>query len=90
MKRRLDEVVRAVRWHRLAQPFGVGDKVAIDTVNLRDNWRLEKNESWINKDGGSDINSEAPCAYCPWGAVSADCEGAGRQGAALCAVLAVS
>lgn len=60
VKRRLDEVVRAVRWHRLAQPFGVGDKVTIDPVNLHDSWHLEKNESWIKQDGGIDLKSEAP------------------------------
>jgi hypothetical protein len=37
VKRRLDEVTRAVRWHRIAQPFPKGDKFIIDTVTLTDN-----------------------------------------------------
>ena len=36
VKRRMDEVVRAVRWHRIAQPFPKGDAVAIDTRLLTD------------------------------------------------------
>ena len=36
VKRRMDEVVRAVRWHRIAQPFPKGDAVLIDSCMLTD------------------------------------------------------
>jgi hypothetical protein len=36
VKRRMDEVVRAVLWHRLAQPFPKGDVVRIDMAVLND------------------------------------------------------
>lgn len=36
LKRRLDEVTRAVRWHRIAQPFGVTDREAVDTNLFRE------------------------------------------------------
>jgi len=36
MKHRGDEVRRAVRWHRIAHPFGAGDQEAIDTSELRE------------------------------------------------------
>lgn len=36
LKHRLDEVTRAVRWHRIAQPFGVGDQERIDANVFRD------------------------------------------------------
>ena len=36
VKRRLDEVTRAVRWHRIAQPFPKGDKYVIDDGMLND------------------------------------------------------
>jgi hypothetical protein len=36
VKRRMDEVVRAVRWHRIAQPFPKGDQFIVDEVMLTD------------------------------------------------------
>ncbi|MCX5684642.1 MAG: hypothetical protein NT049_13275 [Planctomycetota bacterium] len=36
VKHRIDEVTRAVRWHRIALPFGKGDKAAIDDNTLSD------------------------------------------------------
>jgi hypothetical protein len=36
VKRRIDEVTRAVRWHRIAQPFPKGDAAIVDTVLLTD------------------------------------------------------
>lgn len=36
MKHRIDEVTRAVRWHRIAQPIYKGDKFVIDTVTFTD------------------------------------------------------
>jgi len=36
VKRRIDEVIRAVRWHRIAQPFPKGDAALVDPVLLTD------------------------------------------------------
>ena len=36
VKRRIDEVVRAVRWHRIAQPFPKGDEFVVDDQRLAD------------------------------------------------------
>ena len=36
VKRRMDEVVRAVRWHRIAQPTPKGDDFAVDGEQLND------------------------------------------------------
>lgn len=47
LKNSLDEIVRGVRWHRIAQPFGIGESnYTIDDETLEDYWVLEENESW--------------------------------------------
>jgi hypothetical protein len=47
IKKRLDEVVRGVRWHRIAEPFGVGStSFSIDTLKLKDYWVLQERETW--------------------------------------------
>ncbi len=48
LKTKLQEVTRAVRWHRIAPAFGVGTgEVHIDPAELRDTWRFEKSEEEI-------------------------------------------
>ena len=51
LKRKMTEVVRAARWHRMAPAFGVGgDEIVIDTNELVDSWRFmnasEEIENW--------------------------------------------
>jgi hypothetical protein len=47
IKHRSDEVVRGVRWHRIAEPFGVGlNTYTIDTLKLKDYWVLGERETW--------------------------------------------
>jgi hypothetical protein len=47
IKRRIDEVTRGIRWHQIAEPFGVGtDNYTIDTVVLKDYWILGQRETW--------------------------------------------
>lgn len=60
-KRRLDEVVRAVRWQRIAAPFspGVGT-VAIDGEVLTDSWRFAKGQSWESDLIGAEVRQGAP------------------------------
>ena len=62
IKHRLDEAVRGVRWHRIAEPFGVGSDVySIDTVALNDYWVLGKNETWnSSRKVGDRIKASAP------------------------------
>ena len=60
-KRCLDEVVRAVRWHRIAEPFGVDGNFMADTVMLADHWLLHENETWNKgRRTGSTIHESAP------------------------------
>jgi len=61
IKNRLDELVRGVRWHRIAEPFGVGSNYTIDTVALKDYWVLAEKETW-NKahHPGDTLRASAP------------------------------
>lgn len=59
-KNRLDEVVRGVRWHRIAMPFGVADDACIDTVKLYDYWVVHANETWVNRRVGDVVRETAP------------------------------
>ncbi|WDF57345.1 hypothetical protein [Mucilaginibacter sp. KACC 22063] len=62
LKSRLDEVTRAVMWHRIALPFGI-DKTDfyIDTTLLHDNWLMKKDESWMKDHGEGYVNTyQAP------------------------------
>ncbi|SBV97498.1 hypothetical protein [uncultured Dysgonomonas sp.] len=48
VKSRIDEVIRGVRWHRIAEPFGIGSvPYTIDEQRLHDNWILHENETWV-------------------------------------------
>ncbi|MDR3261639.1 MAG: hypothetical protein LBT78_07360, partial [Tannerella sp.] len=61
LKRRLDEVVRGVRWHRIAEPFGVGGSYEVDTTQLNDYWVLGERETWVlSRKTGDTITSSTP------------------------------
>ena len=62
LKTRIDEVVRAVRWHRIAEPFGVdGKSYAVDGNRLEDYWTLGKDETWNkSRPVGSVVKESAP------------------------------
>lgn len=45
LKQRLDEVVRGVRWHRIALPFGVNNDVLTDSEKLGEQWEGVKRKS---------------------------------------------
>ena len=62
IKRRLDEVVRGVRWHRIAEPFGVdGQSYQVDTARLEDYWTLGENETWNrSRKPGDVMKASAP------------------------------
>lgn len=62
IKRRIDEVIRGVRWHRIAEPFGVdGKSFVIDDNCLVDYWILQEKETW-NKERkvGEVMTASAP------------------------------
>lgn len=42
----LDEITRAVRWHRIAEPFGVDGDYNVDSLVLTDSWEYRERESW--------------------------------------------
>lgn len=59
-KLRLDEVTRGVRWHRIAEPFGVDNDCEIDEVKLDDYWTYHEHESWQSHKDGEKIKASAP------------------------------
>ena len=60
LKKRMDEVTRAVRWHRFAAPFGVNNDAQVDSVGLSDYWILQEKETWMDRPTGSKLSVEAP------------------------------
>jgi hypothetical protein len=61
IKRRIDEVNRAVRWHRIAPPFSVGlNALHIDTNRLHDFWLLGVDETWTSRKPGDRVEVSAP------------------------------
>ena len=60
-KRRMDEVVRALRWQRLAQPFSPGSgTVKVSEDVLTDSWRFERGQTWQNDLIGQIVRQGAP------------------------------
>jgi hypothetical protein len=62
-KRRMDEVVRALRWQRIAPPFvpGVGSVMVSEEV-LTDSWVFERGQTWQNDIVGMTVAQGAPAA----------------------------
>ena len=57
-----DEVVRAVRWHRIAPAFSVGaNAVATSPEQLTDSFLFQKDESWRHA-AGKQVSETAPAA----------------------------
>lgn len=47
LKNCLDEIVRGVKWHRIAEPFGIGESnYLVDNAVLKDYWVLGERETW--------------------------------------------
>ena len=66
-KRRMDEVVRALRWQRLAQPFvrygakaQPGDATQVDDKILADSWTFQSGETWLAEAIGKTVRQGAP------------------------------
>ena len=46
-KRRMDEVVRALRWQRIAPPFAAGvGNIEVSSEVLTDSWAFERGQTW--------------------------------------------
>jgi hypothetical protein len=60
-KKRFDEVVRALRWQRIAPPFSPGQgTVSIDSEVLTDSWRFESGQTWQTDLVGATVYQGAP------------------------------
>ena len=60
-RKRIDEVTRAVRWHRIAPAFPVGTtKVLQDSERLIDTWQFRKYDSWATWLEGREVLQTAP------------------------------
>jgi hypothetical protein len=60
-KRRMDEVVRAVRWQRIAAPYPVGrGTIQVSDEVLTDSWTFERGQTWQNDLAGQTAYQGAP------------------------------
>jgi hypothetical protein len=60
-KRRMDEVVRAVRWQRIAPPFSPGvSSVKLSDEILTDSWIFERGQTWQNEIIETEVRQGAP------------------------------
>lgn len=60
-KSRMDEVVRALRWQRIAQPYAAGDgSFQRSPEILRDGWKFEEGETWNSDLVGHTVWQGAP------------------------------
>jgi hypothetical protein len=60
-KRRMDEVVRALRWQRIAEPFSCGfGAFQRSTEILTDSWTFSAGETWEHDLVGATVRQSAP------------------------------
>jgi hypothetical protein len=60
-KRRMDEVVRAIRWQRVAPPFSPGlGSVKLSDETLTDTWVFERGQTWQRELIGATVRQGAP------------------------------
>ena len=60
-KKRMDEVVRALRWQRIAPPFSPGlGSVEISDEILTDTWLFKEGETWQSELVGATVRQGAP------------------------------
>jgi len=60
-KYRVDELVRAVKWHRIAPAFGAGlSQNILDSVVLFDSWSFNEGDGWANWMNGKNAIQGAP------------------------------
>jgi len=62
-KRRMDEVVRAIRWQRIAPPFSPGaGSVELGDEVLTDTWIFEPGQTWQTELIGATVRQGAPAS----------------------------
>jgi hypothetical protein len=55
-KFKVDEVLRAVRWHRIAPAWSAGlGEVFLDSIRLQDSWYFKKGEAWATWVTGREV-----------------------------------
>lgn len=60
-RKRITEIVRAVRWQRIAPAFGTGSTpVQLDDNHLTDSWKFEKGDTWASWFDGREVIQKAP------------------------------
>ena len=60
-RKRITEIVRAVRWQRIAPAFGAGTTpVKLDETYLTDSWTFEKGDSWASWFDRREVIQKAP------------------------------
>jgi len=60
-KKRMDEVVRALRWQHIAPPFPPGfGAVHVDSESLTDSWKFEPGQTWQEDIIGATVRQGAP------------------------------
>ena len=61
VKKRIDEVTRAVRWQRITPAFGVGaTSITLDDKMLHDTWTFSEGETWATWLIGKEVMQAAP------------------------------
>jgi len=61
LKKRIDEVIRAIHWHRIAPPFNAGSvAVEVDRKILHDKWEFKEGETWFSNVIGKTVIQGAP------------------------------
>ncbi len=76
LKRRLDEVVRGVTWHRIAAPVPLGDGAAqVSGDELTDTWTLRPDETWMAFHPGDRRTAKAPARIARGGLPLPEVEG---------------
>lgn len=62
-KRRMDEVVRALRWQRIAPPIAAGTgRVEVSDEILTDSWTFERGQTWESDLAGKTAHQGAPAS----------------------------
>jgi hypothetical protein len=60
-RHRINEVTRAVRWHRIAPAFGAGlTTTVLDSVMLSDSWKFQPGDAWATWVTGREVVQIAP------------------------------
>ncbi len=71
LKTKMQEITRAVRWHRICPAFGIGEReLHIDDTELCDTWRFENTDEeieawWLNHPFFKDMKDNTMSVFAP-------------------------